>query len=458
MHAGRRLVGADTEVPLVSGGRTRYLNLDSAASTPPLREVAEAVNEFLPWYSSVHRGAGFKSRVATMVYESAREAVRVFVGGRLDDAVIFTRNTTDALNLLGTVLPPTTRILSFDFEHHANLLAWHGHDVRYLGFPASWDDLLERLRDALLHSPGRTGLVVLTGASNVTGEMMPIAEAAALAHEHGARLLVDAAQLAPHCPLDMVTTGIDYLTLSGHKMYAPFGVGALVGRPDWLDAGPPFLRGGGAVEFVTLDEVLWKQVPDRQEAGSPNVIGAMAMAASCRTLADAGMEGIARAEERLTHHALKRLTDVAGVDVYAMWDPPVPRVGIVSFNLAPFHHSLLAEILSAEYGIGVRHGCFCAHPLLLHLLRIPDAGADRMRAEIRQGIRLRVPGAVRASFGIDTVESDVDRLVGAVQSISRIGPRWNYRVSEQTGEYDPDPDPREWPRFEPRARAAEIPA
>ena len=205
-------------------------------------------------------------------------------------------------------------------------------------------------------------------ASNVTGELWPIAELAAVAHEHGARILVDAAQLAPHQPVDMAVLDVDYLALSGHKLYAPYGAGALVGRPDWLRGGDPFLRGGGAVKLVTVDEVVWAELPDRQEAGSPNVVGAVALGVACDTLRQAGMDRVASEEAELLAYARDTLGAIPGYEHYRVWPASHPRVGLMAFNLHPYTHDLLAAVLSAEHGIGVRHGCFCAHPLMVRLL------------------------------------------------------------------------------------------
>ena len=263
-----RLVGADTVVPLVTGEERRYINLDYAASAPALASVARAVEALLEWYSSVHRGAGFKSRAATAAYEGAREAVRSFFNASPDDAVLFTRNTTDSINLLAGTLPEGTHVVAFAGEHHANLLPWKRCGVRFLGVPESQDQAIEEVRAALRDLPACDDphLVAVTGASNVTGEIWPLRELAQVAHENGARILVDAAQLAPHAVIDMAADEIDYLAMSGHKLYAPYGAGVLIGHPDWLRAGDPFLRGGGAVKLVTVDEVLWADLPDRQEA------------------------------------------------------------------------------------------------------------------------------------------------------------------------------------------------
>jgi selenocysteine lyase/cysteine desulfurase len=458
----REVVGADVAVPLVTGGTRRYVNLDVAASAPALRTVADGVAACLPWYASVHRGAGFKSRVSTELYERAREAIRAFVGGRPDDAVVITRNTTDAINLLASALPERTTVLVFAVEHHANMLPWrhgtHHGRVRYLPVPASPDDLVTQLDAALREEraggtaadgSARAGagpiLVSTTGASNVTGEIWPLRRIAETAHVHDARFMVDAAQLAPHLPVDMARDGIDYLAMSGHKLYAPYGAGALIGRHDWLEETEPFLWGGGAVRFVTLDDVMWAPLPDRQEAGSPNVLGAVAMGIACETLAEIGMEAIAAEELAMHAHAVRRLSAIPGVRVHLTWGLDQAHIGLVTFAVDGYDHGEVASILSAEHGIGVRHGCFCAHPLMLHLLRVDDGAASALREALRAGEDPPLPGAVRMSFGLATTEADIDAVADALASVAADGPRWTYRVSPATGEWEPDPAPRPWP-------------
>ncbi len=442
-----RLVGADTEVPLVTGGTRRYVNLDYAASAPALQAVHDAVEELLGWYSSVHRGAGFKSRASTAAYEGARESIRQFVNGRPDDAVIITRNTTDSINLLAGTLPEGTHVVAFAGEHHANLLPWQRCGVRYMAVPETPAEMLATLEVTLRELPpcDDPHLVAATGASNVTGEIWPMAEISRVAHANGARLLVDAAQLAPHSPIDMQRDGIDFLALSGHKLYAPYGAGALIGERDWLTAGDPFLRGGGAVKMVTIAETLWADLPDRQEAGSPNVIGAVALGVACDALATAGMDRIADEEAALLAYARERLGAIGGFQHYRLWPSDHPRVGLLTFNLGEVPYDLLAAVLSAEHGIGIRHGCFCAHPLMVQLLHVADPEVDRLMDETRAGHNLRLPGAARMSLGLGSTRADVDALADALISIAADGPQWTYRVNSATSEYEPDPDPRPLP-------------
>jgi selenocysteine lyase/cysteine desulfurase len=446
-----RLCGAGTVVPLADGTMRRYVNLDCAASTPALDAVVDAVNAALPLYSSVHRGAGYLSQVSTRLYEAAREAVAGFVGARDSDSVVFVRNTTDAVNHLAACLrvPPGSSVLTTEIEHHANLLPWRRlGPVEHLRAPATPQALLESMETTLNDAGGRVAVVAVSGASNVTGEVMPVAAMARIAHAHGALISVDAAQLAPHRPIDMAAMGIDCLALSGHKMYAPFGAGALVVRTDLVDEAEPLLAGGGAVDFVTLDDVLWTAMPDRLEAGSPNVLGAVALGVAATTLSAAGME-------RITDHESSRLARLKSacarlprVRVLRLWDGPgIDRLGVVTFTVEGMHHALVAAALSAEHAIGVRHGCFCAHPYITQLLGIDTAAASSVRSSLRRGERAHIPGAVRASFGIGTSDDDVDALVSALTALLERGPRLEYRQDEHTGDFVAVNDRRSWPAF-----------
>jgi len=462
--AAPALVGSGRLVPLVTGGDRPYVNLDHAASAPCLVTVERAVGELLDWYASVHRGAGYLSDVCTRAYEGARVAVAAFAGARHDDVVVFTRNTTDAINLLAAALPEPARVVVFASEHHANLLPWRRRDITVLPVPRSPDEAIARLDAALRGGPRCPTLVAVTGASNVTGEVWPYADLTAVAHRHGARLLLDAAQLAPHHAIDMAACEVDWIALSGHKMYAPFGAGALVGRADWLAAGEPFLAGGGAVRYVgtapgrapaghvtapsrgaeALD-VIWADLPDRAEAGTPNLVGAVALGVACRTLQASDRAAQAAEETRLADRAEAALAAIPGVRRHRMWAPEHPRIGVVCFSLDGIGYATLAAALSAEHGIGVRHGCFCAHPLVADLLGVDDHGLTQLRRALRDRRPVAMPGAVRMSIGLGTTAAGIDRLTRAVAEIAAEGPRWTYRTSADGADARPDPDPRPLP-------------
>ena len=403
------VVGADLRAPLAGGGDTRYVNLDYAASAPALQAVADHVAEILPTYASVHRGAGYASQLSTRRYEDARDTVARFVGARPDDVVVFTRNTTDALNLLAGCVPEGGEVVVLDIEHHANLLPWQRRAHRVVEAASTLAQTLSRLQVELARRPA--ALLAVTGASNVTGEQLPLGALAGLAHRHGARIAVDAAQLAPHRRIDVVAGEIDYVAFSGHKLYAPFGAGVLVGRRDWLDAAPPYLAGGGAVREVSVTATDWAPAPARHEGGSPNVIGAAALARACEVVA-ALPEGCAEVHEAaLRRRLLAGLDRIEGVRTLRLWPDSGSAIGVVAFTVDGHPARQVAEYLSAEHGIGVRDGRFCAHPLLSKL------SADG--------------GALRASFGLGSTADDVDRLLAAVERLVTEGTTGTYATSAE---------------------------
>jgi selenocysteine lyase/cysteine desulfurase len=413
------LVGAETVVPLVPSGTARYVDLDAAASSRALTSVAERVQGALPLYASVHRGAGYLSQVSTALYESARSTVGSFVGARPGDACVFTRHTTDAVNLLAGCVPAGAAVLVLDCEHHADLLPWQRRGpVTVLPTGATVVETLRSIADELTRRP--YALVAVTGASNVTGESLPLDDVVGLAHAAGARVLVDGAQLVPHRRFSLAASGADYVAFSGHKTYAPFGAGVLVGRRDWLDEGPAYLAGGGAVASVTVSSTEWVAAPHRHEGGSPNVLGAVALAAACMAL-DELPEGALEAHERaLRTRLVEGLSALPGVRVLRIWADSGEPTGVVSFTVAAADPGLVAAVLSAEHGIGLRDGRFCAHPLLE---------------------RLGVPGgALRASVGVGSTLADVDRLLSALGTYLSDGPRVQYALVG--GRWQPVDDPR----------------
>jgi cysteine desulfurase/selenocysteine lyase len=452
----REIVGIDATVPLLGGEVRPYINLDNAATTPALRSVRDAVDTFLEWYSSVHRGTGFKSRLATHWYEEARRTVLRFVGG--DPArhvVAFVRNTTEGINLLAhriLTADPQAVVLTSTMEHHSNLLPWRrAGRVMHLDVDeegaAREDDLDRQLRAA----GGRVRLVALSGASNVTGVVPPIHRLAAVAHNHGALFVVDGAQLVAHRRVRMGAADdpgrLDALVFSGHKVYAPYGCGAVVALRTLFEHGAPMLVGGGMIRSVTLEEADWSDPPESDEAGSPNVVGAVALAAALRALSVFTMEAIEAHEADLTRYALRGLTGIPGLTLYGPRDPDrLDRLGVLTFNLEKQPHARVAAILGYEHGIGVRSGCFCAHPLLYHLLHLSDAEVSAYRRKMRSNIHAGVPGAVRASSGIYNTHEDVDALVHALQAVA---------AGDVAGSYEEDPVSGEFVPAEDRARTTE---
>jgi selenocysteine lyase/cysteine desulfurase len=437
-----QLVGDGVLVPCVDGVNRPYLGLDAAASTGALPAVAARVEEFLPWYSSVHRGAGYKSQVSTAAYEEARQRALAFAGRdgptqNGDDVAIICRNTTEAINHLAyrLRLSSTDVVVTTVVEHHANLLPWGRVATRrFVECGPDGTFTTEDVAAALDVAP-KPALLAVTGASNVTGWLPPIDDIIAAAHDRDVPVVVDAAQLAPHRPLPR---SADFMAWSGHKMYSPFGAGVLLGRRESFLEGDPFLAGGGAVELVDLDEVVWSDPPEREEAGSPNVIGAVALSAAMEQLSSIGWPAII-AHENLLRTKLR--DGLAAIDGVKPLGPglDVPGLPVTSFVVDGVSHALVAARLSAEYGIGVRHGCFCAHPYLVRLLDLSQEELNRFRDDARQGRRKSLPGAVRASACLSTTVEDIDRLLEAVSSIaSGSTAPVDYVQDPLTGDWWPD--------------------
>ncbi|MGW1543574.1 aminotransferase class V-fold PLP-dependent enzyme [Streptomyces sp. NPDC002309] len=429
------VLGLDVTVPLVTGGEVTYAALDYAASAPALQRVWDDVAAYAPYYGSVHRGAGYLSQLSTDLFENARATVAEFLDCRDDDQVIFTRATTDSLNLLAGALPAGCQVFVFETEHHAALLPWRNADVTCLEAPRSPRQAVRTLERALAtRESHRPALVCVTGASNVTGELWPVRELAEAAHAHGARIVLDAAQLAPHRPVSVRELDVDWVAFSGHKLYAPFGSGVLAGRADWLREAEPYLAGGGASRTVARRadggvDVEWHDSAARHEAGSPNVIGAHALASACKALTEAGHDTLVAREQRLIRTVRDGLAGIPGVRILSLFGDDAPRVGVLSFVVEGWNSSHFAAALSAEYGIGVRDGLFCAHPLVRTLL-----GSDP-QTQGACGAPEAAPGekslnAVRVSFGAGTPDEHVERFVGAVRELVRDGAKWNYRTVE----------------------------
>lgn len=407
-----RLVQDGLLVPTADGREVEFANFDHAASTPALVAVRNAVEAVARTYSSVHRGNGWTSRLTSRWYEEARAEVAAFVDAREGDEVVFTRNTTDAMNLLRHALPRDTTVFVFRSEHHASLLPWRGRRTVRLEVPGSAEDARILLDEALSANAATHRLVVLTGASNVTGERWPVEDLVAVARRHGARVVLDAAQLAPHGPVSLRELDVDWIAFSGHKLYAPYGTGVLAGRADWLDAAEPWLAGGGATTAVTDAGVRWTDGPARHEAGTPNVLGAVALAAACATLRRHEV-AIAAHESAIAERLVDGLLSIPGVRVHELFGASHGRAPVATFTIDGVDSSLVSAVLSGEHGIGVRDGKFCAHLLVDDLL----AGTDARTA-------------VRVSAGLATTSEHVDRLLLAVEEIAADGPRLAWEHTE----------------------------
>ena len=337
-------VGIDQTVPLFDCSTAPFVNLDNAASTPAFRSVVDTIEEFLPYYAGVYRGTGYKSRLSTHRFERARELVGGFFGA-----------------------DPVRDVLTTLLEHHSNDLPWRGR-FRTVHVGARPDGALDldHLDRLLSEHAGRVALLAVSGASNVTGVVQTVHLLAGMVHSVGGRILVDAAQLAAERPIDMRShddpAHLDFVVCSAHKMYAPFGTGALVGPRDTFGAAPD-QTGGGTVHAVTTDEVVWAGLPEREEAGSPNVIGAVALAAATRALTEIGLDRIAEHEIELTRYATRQLSKLPGLRIHGPADGAATtgKLGVIPFTIAGIDHGLIAAVLGYEHAVGVRSGCFCAH-------------------------------------------------------------------------------------------------
>jgi cysteine desulfurase / selenocysteine lyase len=414
------IVGVDELVPVSSGASLRYANLDNAATTPPMRAAVDTITRFMPMASSVHRGSGFKSRASTAAFDEARKVVGHFVGANLEhDVVVFTKNTTEAINTFARsmVLPEGSVVLTTVLEHHSNLLPWRLRSpVVHIRCAADGTLDEDDLDAVLARFGGRVALLAVTGASNVTGVTPPVHRLAEKVHAVGGRILVDAAQLAGHRPIDMLPHDhpghLDAVAMSAHKMYAPFGSGALIADRRMFGTEPDH-RGGGTVRAVTLDDIVWDDLPDRSEAGTPNLLGAIAFAAAAKRLGELGLDNIAAHEMELTRYARARLAMLPGVTVFGTSGP----LGVIPLGVDGWDPRHVAAVLGYEHGVGVRAGCFCAHPYVAHLLGLDGDDVAGLVADARRGDMRAAPGLVRISLGCYNDRADIDRAVEGLGQI-----------------------------------------
>lgn len=423
MFLRESVVGVDVKIPLADGRYKTAINFDNAATTPPFRSVMQQINNFAPWYSSVHRGAGFKSVLSSNMYEQARTIISKFVNAdRERDVIIFTKSTTEAINMLAYKITEEKRnqvVLATEMEHLANDLPWrYCCKPDYVRVDGQGRLCLDDLEAKLVEYKGRVRLVAVTGASNVTGYINPVYRIARLAHQYGAQLLVDGAQWVPHCPVNMLAHDspehIDYLVFSAHKMYAPFGTGVLIGPKAVFQKGTPDCKGGGTVSLVTSSTVDWEDTPARDEAGSPNVMGVLALVAAIRTLRHMGMNALHQYEQGLIDYAIKGLKEIPGVTLVGAAETAA-RVSLASFATEGIHHRTVAKILSYEAGIAVRSGLFCAHPYVQKLLGLTQQDLEHCR----QHLDGELPGLVRISCGLYNTYAEIDELLAMLAWIMR---------------------------------------
>lgn len=432
----RDFLGTNTLVPVLGpDGRpsaTRRIYLDATATSLMPRSVHAAVARYLDSAcANSHTIASLSGRVTTDTIESVRRSIGAFVGASPDHEVIFAGNgCTAAINRLAAAIfrvkDPTRKLVVLtEMEHHSNILPWEraaGEDnLRFVGITENGSLNLQHLEQILREEGPSVRVVSCSGASNVTGAINPIHAIARMAHAAGAQIAVDAAQMAPHLPVKMHLDGdpdgsIDHLAFSGHKLYAPGSPGVLVARSSLFPCDCVVGDvGGGAVEYVGPEGIRWvKSACHREEAGTPNVPGIVALGAAVLLLSVVTLEDIFRHEQELSSRAMGLLGEIPGVEVYG--PPSAGRVGVISFNVVDLHHAITAAALSDYFGIEVRNECFCAQPHVRRLLFNTCVKTGRVGpCQITEGPR----GMVRASFGIFTTDEDVFALARAVAWISQ---------------------------------------
>ena len=380
-------------------GGKRLIYLDNAATSQKPRPVLEALDEYYETHNAnIHRAVHRLAEEATAAYEASREKVASFLGAPDARGLIFTRGTTEAINLVAYAwgrrsLREGDEVVLTEAEHHSNIVPWQlaaratGAKLRFI--PVREDGTLDMDEAERLVGP-KTKMVGCIHASNVLGTINPVEELAELAHSAGALMLVDGAQSAPHMPVDLRALGCDFFACSGHKMLGPTGVGVLWGRPEILEEIDPFLGGGEMIREVRLEYSTWNELPYKFEAGTMNIAQAIGLGAAADYLSALGMENIREHERWLGEYAYEKVREIEGITVYG---PEKNRTGLVSFTLPEVHPHDLSQILDEE-GIAIRSGHHCAQPLMR---------------------RLGVAATARASFYLYNTEEEVDALVGALQ-------------------------------------------
>lgn len=394
------------DFPILS--RTVYghplVYLDNAATTQKPRCVVEAISdEYYSVNANVHRGVHYLSQQATDLHEAARETVRQFIGARSVAEIVFTRGTTESINLLATsygeaFLHEGDEILVSAMEHHSNIVPWQllrerkGISIKVIPITDSGEIMLDEYES--LFTP-RTRLVCVAHVSNVLGTVNPVGEMARIAHARGAHIFVDAAQSVPHMPVDVATMDCDFLAFSGHKVYGPTGVGVLFGRESLLEKMPPYQGGGEMIARVSFERTTYERLPYKFEAGTPDYVGTHALAVALDYVSKIGMENIARHEAELTLYAMRRLGQIEGMTIYGTTPN---KCGVVAFNVGNIHHLDLGTLLD-RLGIAVRTGHHCAQPLMA---------------------RYGVEGMARASFALYTTTEEIDALAEGIEKVAKM--------------------------------------
>ena len=427
-----KFIGRDTEYPTVDGGRGPRIYLDSAASTLMMAPAYDVGHEFLVHYASTHSDLHYAARGASQAFEWAHERVLEFVDANPEQYCSFFAGSgaTAGFNRMAASLsrarPERNVVLVSEMEHHSNDLPHRYHTSQVVHIPCEGEFErygglnMDKLRAIFEEHGENINYIAVTGASNVTGAISPLAEVSRLAHVVGAYLLVDASQMIAHAPVSMDDADIDVLVFSGHKIYAPGSPGAVIAKKSVLNAIKPAELGGGMVDDVYIAEYMpTNTLPDREEAGTPNIVGAITLGAVLDLLTKVGMDKVREKEIGLIDFAWNGLKEIDGVTVYGPEPDDIPRTGTIAFNIKGFDHGLTAAALNDFHNIQVRNGCFCAHPYVRELLKKElwemdiDPDAPNAEADVE-----RKRGMARASLGLYTTKADLEALIVAVRDLA----------------------------------------
>ena len=417
-------IGLDTPVILKNGLPVIPINFDNGATTPPLKSVVESIMNNVLTYGPVARGTGQKGDLCTEKFEESRYKILEFFNLKdtTTHTVVYTKGTTESLNLLANVLIKSKddKILTTRMEHHANDLPWrNAATVEYVEVDELGRINIQTIEDKLIQNKGEIKYVSITGSSNVTGYINPIHDIAKLCHDHGAKIIVDAAQLVAHKKTDMKgkdpSEQIDFLVFSAHKAYAPFGSGAIVGLTEDLSNVEPFLRGGGCVDTVSDSNVIWEEPPCLHEAGTQNFLGVMGMVSALEQLEKITFDNIYKHEMEIKNYIISEMKQIKNVILYGDTDSTDDRLGVITFNIEGIPFDILAHKFADDLGIALRCGKFCAHPYVNRLLGVSDMNAyvDSVDTDLNNF------GMVRLSLGLYNTIEEATVFITALQYIAK---------------------------------------
>lgn len=414
-------IGLDKKVNVEGKGRLIPINFDNAATTPPFKRVMKKVLETSEYYGSIARGDGKKSQYCSDLYENSRKYILEYFNAPEDIyTAIFVGNTTDGLNKLSNILIENKNdiVITTRMEHHSNDLPWRNKcDLKHVEVDKDGRLRVEDIENLLEQYQERVKYVTITGASNVTGYVNDIKRIAKSAHKYGAKIIVDGAQLIPHKKISMiqedVNENIDFLVFSGHKVYAPFGSGVIIGLREIFNEKEPASAGGGTVQIVLDDRQLWLDTPEKNEAGTPNLFGAIAIAEALREMDKIGFQTIENNEKELLVYLIKELKQFEKITLYGDNENINDRLGILVFNIDGMTYEEVGEALANVRGIGVRQGGFCAHPYTRRVLGIADNDLQRYMSEVG------TPGLVRVSLGIYNSKKEANIFLDTIEYLCR---------------------------------------